>query len=450
MDKVKCPDCGSEYLDECTNPTGVSTYICKSCQVKFCFQNNTFKKNSKLKDTPDKSKKKLKNIKKKWEKLVEKILIEQGKNIVAQKKLENGKILDLSYENTIVECKLAAGKKEFFQTIEKYADYCNKLEIWSLSKYEHERITTYVPRNYIISKIPISSETLINTEYPEFANLEVLYYEDIIKKTNNPMLLKEIESLYNEYMTYPNARCTHTIHYQCNFEPKYESFNDVSVSVSDESTKIYVNNAINKHLKYKIKYVLKTTPDSYSNINGIISPISLKKFKIPTNYFKSDVRNEYINYSLLELKLDYINKNEFINYISILNKFSLIDNFGNEYESMIGHDIDMLIVMYGISYRFSEFDLPPDIIPNEKLSIKLYFKIPDDLKPCECVLKIGESANINIELLKDNEKILYKEEHYEEDEKNKLENSNNLFKLILTISIIVLFFIIIFLINLIK
>lgn len=442
MEKVICPNCGSEYLVKNGNQNGLQGYKCKECKKKFSFGKYEQKnKNNEVKKEKKNSYNKLFDLGHEWEKIVEKILKQQGKKIESQKMVDNNKIVDFIYDRTIIECKLSAGTEELLETIKKYSDYCDKLEIWSLNKYSQERVSTHISKEIILEKMERKIgrwHDCIEEFKQKNINVDMLYYDDIIKKIEEPNILKELNDLYDKYKSI-QPHGGRVISYKDKLEICYEPFlKDINTELNINE-KIYVNNAIKKHLYYNIKNK-DSSDDSFNKnwqIKGTIILKDLKKFKIPDSYYSSNAREDYRNCSFLELEFKYTNKNKFENYETIFSKFHLIDDDGMIYENIPGYDIDNLIIRNCNTTGIQRHIEPMQ--PNKIISGKMYFKIPDNLEIKEFVLGVGENGETDIEL--DNQSSINRENN--NISYNKIENKSknrNVIVIVLTLIFILILF----------
>lgn len=418
MENVVCPHCGSEHLTKDGNKNGMQRYKCKACNKKFSFGKYEphKKKDTKEQEISDKKIRKknlyneLFNLGHEWEELVQDILADSGKKVESQKRLDNDKIVDFMFDKTIVECKLSAGTEELLETIRKYSEYCDKLEIWSLNKCSQEKISTYISKDSIIDilerKVGRWHEYI--EEFKEKnINVEMLYYEDIIKKIKNPNIKQKFEELYIKYTSIqPNGG--NVVWFEENLKVDYESFLLDTITTKDNE-KIYINNSVRKKLQYSIKdkYISPINKDNASykqnwQVNGLIRILDLKKFKIPNNFYREKANKFYKDCSFLELTFEYINKNEFMNYETIFDEFYLIDENNNKYNSILGYEIDnQLIPNRKSSFIQRHID---DISYDKKKLVKLYFKIQDSLTPKDFILEVCDSNEniVDIELINEN------------------------------------------------
>lgn len=399
MDKIVCPECGSEDLIKNGNRKGLQGYKCKACNKRFAFGKYEPKKKIE-KEKKEKITKtdKLFDLGHRWEGLVEKILKEQEKKVERQKVLDNNRIADFMYNKKIIECKLSAGTEELLLTIQKYADYCHKIEIWSLNKCTQERISTYISKEEILKKMERKTgrwhNYIIEFEKKNI-NVEMLYFDDIVKKIHNEDLLNEINSMYKEYREIQpyGGRVTY---FANELSMDFEQYlKDIDNSL-DINNNIYINNAIRMHYIYSIEGNGTGDEDYDRNwqINGIIILKDLRKFKIPTNYYIANADDNLKECSFLELEMEYINKNTFVNYETIFYDFSLVDRNGTMYENIPGYLLDNQIISDSKTTFIQRH--VADMHPNKPIKVKLYFKIPNDFSAQDLKLECRGNKEINI------------------------------------------------------
>lgn len=401
MNTIVCPQCGSEHVIKNGNQKGFQGYICKVCKKKFSFGKYEPKKKivNEKKEKRNKTDK-LFDLGFRWETLVEKILREQGKNLEKQKVIDNNRRIDFMYDQTIIECKLSAGTEELLLTIQKYADYCDKLEIWSLNKCSQERISTYITKEEVLRKMERKIgrwHDYISEFEKKNINVEMFYFDDIVKMIQNEDILHEINSIYKEYREIQpdGGRVTS---FENELSMDFESYlKDIDNSL-DINKNIYINNAIKKHYRYRVKEKGIKADDYNPNwqINGIIKLKDLKRFKIPYNYYSAKADDNLKECSFLELEMEYINKNTFVNYETIFDCFNLTDNSGTVYKNIPGYLLDNQIISnWKTTFIQRHVD---DMHPNKPRQVKLYYKIPDDFPIQDLKLEFEEDKQIIIVL----------------------------------------------------
>ncbi len=356
----------------------------------------------------------------KWENFVDKVINKMYSNVAVHKRLKNNLIPDISIIDKngkcdkIIECKLNINYNNLYETIIKYSNYCNTIEMWGLSKSNFKY--DYINMKVIFDAIKKYYYNDIEKEINKNLKLKILCFSEISNHIQGLQEIEELNLLHNEYYNLGGSDCyldienpldinidnnSKVFSYSDNEKEevkiKYESFlNDINSSLNIDKN-IYINTAIKNKLKYKIK-----SGDFINSlvINGIIQLYNLRKFKIPIQYYKDEEKEKYKNVSFLELSLSYTNNCEYTVYEVIFNKIYLIDNEKNKYDSIRGHYMTFLLNNNCHIKDFDIFSLPQAFKTNREEHTKLFFKIPDDFKLQELKLKIHNSKNEDVKLIK--------------------------------------------------